>query len=912
MKKAAFLMLLLLAACNRSDGTETLAAETAVPPVAEPVEANTNESDTAVSSPTETITLRMVTYDWDSASYRDLIETFEAENPDIEIQIVSIEETLGLGSDGMGQWPEDAARRLVSAADVVPTNAIGITNGASGLLLDLRPLIEADSTFDRADFYPNALEYFESDGGIWGLPTALNFNVIFYNKDAFDAAGHDYPQAGWSWEDLLTAAKATTVRDGSEVTQWGLVQLNQSPYELVVSRIGPLVDTSTNPPIAQFDRPEVAEALQWFVDLYLLHEVAPNLETPEPDEDGTYIPPGYELIDNGQTAMWPEYSGSWQWRSSQMNLGVVPFPVDTPNDHSTTVYVDGYVLSAGTRHPEAAWRWIKFLSQQPSVSGFSLDTAVPARRSVAEAGGFWDRVNPELGTALRFALDHAYIYQFAPGYGAFSEAAQSVLQNEKTVDEALAEAQTQAENEIATFIAGQEGAEAVEIVVSEPEESAVPEEAVTILFTTGGGTGGLQPYRDLADAFREVHPDIVVELQTPDFGTGVVNLSTIANATDCLQWFGGVSREEDRSAILNIEPFLDADPSLSKDDFYPSIVEAFSYQGQLWALPAETNLAVVVYNKALFDAASLPYPTLDWTTDDFLETAVALTTGSDPETKQYGYVPQELEINDLSNFLERLGAQFLDESVDPPQLTFTHPDTIDAMRWFTGLTTEFAVKPTFNTQVFGGSVNFGEERKALIENGRAAMWTDQGFGSFPEISLEGLDIGMVPLPDGPDGTATADNLVIGYFISAQTTQRQACWEWIKFLSEQPYIGNFGNTIPARRSVAESTAYAQAVGAEQAAVNLDTVSSLTGSSATRRIGSEANWLELGFSWWQIYAYDQIIANGRTVEDVLTEVQAKSDAYRTCVIDRDGLADQATQRVCLGETDEDAPPIFLEVN
>lgn len=915
MKKVALLLLLLLlGACNRSDETGTLVEETAVPTATELTEANNDTvADTAVPNPTDTITLRMIAYDWQSGSYRALIETFEAENPGVAIRIVSMEETLGLDSGGAGQWPEDAAERLVSAADVVPTNAIGVANGASGLLLDLRPLIETDDTFDRADFYPNALDYFESDGGIWGVPSELNYSLIFYNKDAFDAAGIEYPQAGWSWEDLLAAAQATTVSEGSEVVQWGLVQSNRNPFDFVAGRTGPLIDTTTDPPTAQIDRPEVADALQWYVDLFMLHEVAPNLAAPEPDENGIYIPPEYELIENGQAAMWPEYSGSWQWRSQQMHVGVVPFPVDVPDDHSTPVYVNGYVLSAGTRHPEAAWRWINFLSQQPSVDSFSQDTAVPARRSVAEADGFWDRVDSELGVALRYAVDHAYFSQFGAGYGAFYEAANAVLTENRSVEEALADAQAQAEMDIANFAAEQEVAEDVAIVITEPEDTAVPEGAITIVFTAASAGGaGLQPYRALAAAFQEQHPDVVVELETPNFGTGTIGLQDIAANVDCLQWYGGPASDEERLAVLNLEPFLDADPELSKADYFPQAIDAFSYQGQLWGLPADMNILLIAYNKALFDAAGRPYPALNWTTDDFLETAVAFTSGDDPEIRQYGYVPQEFELNDLNAFLERLGAQFLDESVDPPRLTFTHPDTMEAMRWFAALTTEFGAKPIFTTNIGGGSVGTGEERKTLIENGRAAMWSDQGFQSFPEINFDDLDLGIVPLPAGLDGTATAASAVTGYFISAGTKQRQACWEWIKFLGEQPYIGSYGNTIPARMDVAQSAAYAQAVGEEKAAANLASVANVTGPSFNQRLSSDANWLSLGHFWWLSYAYDQILTADMPVEDALTAVQAKADAYRDCMMDRGDLEDQNIQRTCLAEVDDTVPPFLVEVS
>ncbi len=904
MKKVVILLILvLMAGCNRGE-----IAETAVPPVVESAKVNsTNEIGTAVANPTDTITLRMIVYDWESGSYRNLIEAFEAENPGIEIKLVSLEETLGLDSAGKGQWPDDAAERLVSAADVVSTSAIGISNGASGLLLDLRPLIEGNTTFDEADFYPNALEYFKSDGGVWGLPNSLTFDLIFYNKDAFDAAGHAYPQPGWSWGDLLTAAQATTVREKDEVTRWGLVQLSRSPFIFILPRTGPLIDTMTNPPTVQFDRPDVADALQWYVDLFLLHEVTPNLEAPEPDKNGVIFLSEYALIEDGKAAMWSESSGSWPWRSQQINVGVAPFPVDAPEDRTTPVYINGYALSAGTRHPEAAWRWIKFLSQQPSAS-FGLDTALPARRSVAQASGFWDRVDPELGDTLRYVLDHSYFFRFGAGNSAFYEAVDAVLTQNRPVADALADAQVQAEMEIADIAARQEKADAVEIVVSEPGDAALPERAVSIVFTTVGDIDGLTPYRNLVKTFQEQNPDVVIELKTPDFNAGSIYLRDLAANSDCLLWYGGVIREEGRATVLNLDPFLDADPELDKEDFYPQALDAFSYQGQLWGLPGGMNVTLIMYNKALFDEAGIPYPQDNWTMDDFLATAVALTAGDDPETKQYGYVPQESELNDLTAFLERLDAQFFDDSVDPPQLTFTHPDTVKAMRWFTALTTEFGVKPAFMTNIAAVSVNIGQERKTLIEDGRAAMWSYQGYQSFPEINIDDLDVGVIPLPVGPNRTATVGSVITGYVISSGTEQEQVCWEWIKFLSEQSYLTNVGNTLPARRSVAESAMYAQTAGAELAAANLAAVTGQTGLSFNMRLNRKAGWLENGALWWLSYAYDQILSNGVPVEEALAVVQAKADAYRDCVIVRDVLDSLNGQRDCLRQVDDTIPDFF----
>jgi ABC-type glycerol-3-phosphate transport system substrate-binding protein len=895
MKKVVILLvLMLLAACNRGKATET---------------AVTNPTETAVTDPTNTITLRIITQDWQASSYRTLAEIFEAENPGIEVEIVSYEETLGLDSAGRVP-PDDAAERLVSAADVIPTDALGIPNFASGLLLNLGPLIETDSAFDEADFYPNALDYFKSNGGVWGLPSSLHFQLIFYHKDAFNAAGHAYPQAGWSWDDLLAAAQATTLRENNEVVQWGIVPI--FPFLFLRPRTGPLIDITTDPPTVQYNRPEVANALQWYADLFLLHEVAPNLQVPEPDENSIVFPPEYELIAAGKAAMWVEHSSGWPWRSGQMNVGVVPFPVGTSGVGTTPVNVNGFVLSAGTRHPEAAWRWLKFLSQQPSAS-FGWDTAVPARRSVTEAAVFWDRVDPELGIALRYALDHAYFIRFVAGYNssAFYEAVNAILTENRPVAAALADAQAQAEIDIANFAAAQEKAEAVETVIGGPEDTALPKGAVSIVFTTMGGADGLTLYRNLARMFQEKYPDVAIELRTPGFSGGPIYLHNLAANSDCLLWYGGAISEQERAAVLNLEPFLAADPELGKEDFYPQTLDAFSYQGQLWGVPAGINAMLTMYNKALFDQAGIPYPQDNWTMDEFLAAAVALTVGDDPETRQYGYVPQEFELDDLTAFVERLGAQFLDDSVDPPQLTFTHPDTVEAMRWFTALTTEFGVKPTFITNVGTMSANTGRVRKTLIENGRAAIWSYQGRQSYPEINIDGLDVGVIPLPLGPDGTATMTGAITGYFISARTGHKQACWQWIKFLGEQFYLVSVGNTLPARRSVAESATYAQTVGAELAAANRTAAVGQTGLSLNARLNSNARWLANGALWWRSYAYDQILWNGVPVEEALAAVQVKADAYRDCVITRDALENPDGQRACLGEVDDTVPDFLITV-
>ncbi len=903
----AFLIAVLLVACRSKDEEVAPATPTPTLVISEETGTGADEEEVEAVSPVEPVTVKFAVYDFQQGLYNDLIDAFEEENPDIKIKPVSIEETLELESLG-AEWPDDARRRLVSAADV---SSVFYSQEAlqEGLLLDLEPFMASDRNFDPGDFLPHLLESFQSDGGTWAVPTEANYLLIYFNKDAFDEAGIDYPQPGWSWDDFLTAAEALTAREGDEVTRWGFVEAGSDPVLFTESRTGPLFDMDADPPAADLDDPTVADALSWYADLYLTHEVAPYYPQPDEEEGGLNIPEGYMIIEQGQAAMWPEVSGTYPYRSQQMNLGVVPFPVDSPDDATSRLYPSGLSISVGTANPEAAWRWLDYLSRQTSdiMAMFGGRAALPGRLSVAEASGFWDEVDEELAPALRYAIDHAYTSSFPPGGAeALHDAFEAIMEGEKTVEGALADAQIAAEKAIEESLAEVEPGEEIVVETGEAEET-VSEGAVTVTFVPVMAALDMQIFRDLAKQFRETNPDIVVEIEQPNFFQGTPTIKDVAAASDCFQWFpGDFNDPETQKAILNLDPLLDADPEIDQSDFYPVVLDAFIAQGQTWGLPGQVNITLIEYNKDLFDAADVNYPTADWTTEEFLAAAVALTQG-EGEMKQYGYVSDLFEPSDMLGMLDRLGVQLVDETADPPTLVFDDPETIEAVRWYTGLTTEHAVKPLLMTSVTGAAATAVQERQMLLDGGRAAMWTNSAFNVVLGESEEiGYSTGAVPLPAGTgEARGSGYQSATGYFISAESQAREACWQWIKFLTEQP---NVGKGLPSRVAVAESDLYRQQVGDELADSYLASMASATQPPFTQQISDENSWLSYPV-FWLYGAYDQIVTGGLSVEEALENAQQLFDEYRACVIEAEGFSDEDAQKACMLEIDDSLPPFLF---
>ncbi|UCC62925.1 MAG: extracellular solute-binding protein [Anaerolineae bacterium] len=886
-RKVLLLLLLtatLLTACSGGKGN----TPTPVPPDRDGSQSRLVNGELPVTA--EPITVRFATYEWDQGRYEDVVKTFQGDHPNIEIKLISIDEVLGLG-EGQRAWPDDAWLRLASSADVITLQAWE-RSFEPGLARDLTALIDADATFDLDDFYPGALADCQREGGVWCLPVAVSQHLVFFDEDAFDRAEIPYPEPGWTWDDFLSNAAALTLRQGDEVTRWGYIPHPFESLPLAESQVGSLLDLTTDPPMPRFDQTEVIEAVRWYTDLILTHRVAPYFKM----EEAMRV---YALVEDRKVAMWPGEYLDWPWLSEQRNVGLVPLPGGTPVWAWDTV-----VMSAGTAHPEAAWRWIGALSQAAGET--YRQRLLPARRSVAEgAGGFWDHVKEEARPTLRYAVERGYGTPWAPanrdlrqapGYKAFFDAIEAVLEGKKSVVDALAEAQVQAKAALLEEAAREAEATPMPAVVVAPSKDEMPSgpDVVTIVFASSFFSSitpqPLKPYRDLAVKFQEMHPEVIVE---PKLGTvhSRTTMAEIAQGADCFEWSSSFQESANLEAILSLEPFFEADPTFTADDFYPSLLQPFFWRGQLWGLPSQARPEIVQYNRALFNAGEVPYPAVDWTPDDFLATAIALTRGQGEE-KQYGFVDGPIEFSGLMLMLERRGAKLLDTSVDPPTAAFNDPATAEALRWYADLSRQYGAKP-----VFAGvdEVSAYTEWSELIASGRAAMWTIlEGWELVSDRG--GLNIGVATIPAGADRAAGAYYYVSGYFISAHTQAGQACWLWITFLTGQPEAV-WG--VPARRSVVESESYRRQVGDERAAVYEASVAGAE-RAPSFQLFSDQPWLR--FAWfWLSQAHTQVVTGQASVEEALAAAQQTFDDYRACVIVRDAFFDQEEQQACALEVD-----------
>jgi multiple sugar transport system substrate-binding protein len=240
---------------------------------------------------------------------------------------------------------------------------------------------------------------------------------------------------------------------------------------------------------------------------------------------------------------------------------------------------------------------------------------------------------------------------------------------------------------------------------------------------------------------------------------------------------------------------------MREQDFYPQAVDPFRWQGTLQCIPQNLSSLVVYYNKDLFERAGVPRPTDDWTWDDFLHAAKALTrdTKGTGRVDQYG-LGTEVSIFRLAPFVWQNGGELVDDTQAPTRLTLDAPAAREATRWFVELQTKHRVVPDAVEEK-------AESSESRFLNGRLAMFLNSRRGVPTYRTITSFDWDVAPLPRRRHraGILHAD----AYCMPRATRNKAAAWAFIEFansLDGQKSVAASGRTVPSLRRLAESPAF----------------------------------------------------------------------------------------------------------
>jgi sorbitol/mannitol transport system substrate-binding protein len=331
--------------------------------------------------------------------------------------------------------------------------------------------------------------------------------------------------------------------------------------------------------------------------------------------------------------------------------------------------------------------------------------------------------------------------------------------------------------------------------------------------------------------------------------------------------------------ITNLSEFADADDSdYDVDDLIPSVREALSTDGNLYAVPFYSEGAFLTYRKDLFEAAGLTMPEQPtWT--DILGFAEALNKPGEMAGICLRGAPTSGAQMVYTTMIDSFGGAWYDMDW---KSTLDSPEANEAMSTYLALQ-EYGVAGST-------AVDFPECLNAYAQ-GQAAMWYDATVGATViEDPASSTVVGKNGYAPGPvEVTEAADWFWAWSFAIPDTSSnKDAAWEFISWATSKDYAQLVGSELGwlhvppgTRTSTYEIPEYQEAT----AAFGQETLQ-VIGAVDIKDPGTEprpyvgGGWLALpeGQSL-QIMLAQEIsaaLAGSQTIDEALANAAEKADA------------------------------------
>jgi len=289
-------------------------------------------------------------------------------------------------------------------------------------------------------------------------------------------------------------------------------------------------------------------------------------------------------------------------------------------------------------------------------------------------------------------------------------------------------------------------------------------------FTFSAAPDHLEDIDAMVKLFEAENPDITVKVETAAYADYFTELQVrvAGRAPDTFE--------------LNYENFVtyaskgvlsDLTTTITPETaalYYPKAYEAFQLDGVQYGLPATFSNVVLFYNKELFDAAGVAYPTADWTWKEEREAATKLTNADAGVWGQYS----PIQFFEFYKTAAQNGCNFFGED---GSVTVNEPACVEALEYMLSAETE-GVQPT-SADMAGVSDGdlFKQGSIAMITTG---IWMFNAFADAPF----GWDIAVEP-GNVVDGSHFFSNAAV---VSKDSEHQEAAAKWVAFFTSDPGVG----------------------------------------------------------------------------------------------------------------------------
>ena len=275
----------------------------------------------------------------------------------------------------------------------------------AGWYTPLDKLIRSELTapdWDFADFFPNILKIHQYNGVQIGIPITIELQALFFNNSMLKAKQLSVPT---TLDALMTSAKALNdpAKDLSGiVTRGDGVQAVYTFAPFLFAFGGRWLDENGRPELAS---PAAVNALKYYGEL--LRAAGP------PNILGMQWKTTYPLFQQAHAAMFIDATNFLAYfkdpsQSRIVNdVGVAVLPAGPAGGHSTVISW-GPAIAASSRHKEATWLVIQWLTSKTAMASSTQTTHLPpSRQSIYNSDIYTNSVPPDMIAVTKQQIPNA-------------------------------------------------------------------------------------------------------------------------------------------------------------------------------------------------------------------------------------------------------------------------------------------------------------------------------------------------------------------------------------------------------------------------------------------------------------------------------------------------------------------------
>ncbi len=289
--------------------------------------------------------------------------------------------------------------------------------------------------------------------------------------------------------------------------------------------------------------------------------------------------------------------------------------------------------------------------------------------------------------------------------------------------------------------------------------------------------------REQIDLFNELHPQYELRLDPSNVGMEKVIVQSLAGVGpelfDCYSHAqltayvkAGVARD-----ITD----LYEESGIRLEDIWSVVYPNFVYEDRIYGHPTNAATDALWINKAIFDEHGEPYPSGDWTWDEFIEVARRLTQkDAKGRYEHFGFLGNRSEWYPM---VRQFGGRLFTE--DGTRCALDSPEAANGIQLLQDLIYKYDVMASPNQEAaMAAAGGWGAGTITLFGGGKAAMAHGGRWWLCLLRQYEDLDLGVTEFPQGPEkvfwgyGRATCVNGLSRY--------REQAFDFIKFEHGRPY------------------------------------------------------------------------------------------------------------------------------